>query len=143
MDLKNIRSLLEMRYAIESVAIKKVGDKKGGKIREELISMVAEAKEIGKEPVDYRALGELYFRFHHSICVESENTIAPLIFNAFKTPSIAFWMNSAKALGPEESVNRLEKFANYICNGDTDKALDHLKKITETSAEIVREAGIK
>ena len=143
LDLKNTRSLLEMRYAIESVAIKKVGDKKGGKIGKELMAMVAMAKKIAKEPTDYRALGELYFRFHHSICIESGNTIAPLIFNAFRIPSIAFWSNSAKALGPEESVRRLEKFANYICNGDTDKALEHLKIITETSAEIVREAGLK
>lgn len=137
---KNIRSLLEMRYAIESVAIKKVADKKGGAVRDELMEMVEKAKEIVSEKeIDYHKLSELYFKFHHTICIESGNTIAPLIFNAFKTPSIAFWANSARALGPKESVGRLETFAKYICEGNTQKALEHLKHISETSADIVKE----
>lgn len=138
MDARNVRSVMEMRFAIESVAIERFirrGDPAAvAKLRE----LTAEARSLVESgPTDYRALARLYFRFHHHICVASGNTIAPLIFNAFKTPSITFWTNSARALGPEESVERLAKFTQYIEAGDTEGALRHLKGITDTAADIV------
>lgn len=139
MDSRNIRSLMEMRYAIESVAIARMIENGDPAAVKRLRALNDEAQRIvdGGPPIDYRALAELYFRFHHHICVASGNTIAPLIFNAFKTPSVTFWTNSSRALGPEESVRRLNLFTCYIEAGDTAGALRHLRDITDTAADIV------
>ncbi len=139
MDSRNVRSLMEMRYAVESVAIERLIAKGDGAAAARLRELTAEAREIAesRQPTDYRALAMLYFRYHHHICVASGNTIAPLIFNAFKTPSVTFWTNSSRALGPKESVDRLAMFTRYIEAGDTAGALRHLKAITDTAADIV------
>ncbi len=143
LDERNIQSLLEMRCAIESVAIRRVIENNDPKVLSKLSAMGEEAISLISDAsnVDYNALGELYFNFHHYICVASGNTIAPLILNAFRIPSLQFWANSARALGPEESVSRLLKFAVCIENGDAEGACSHLKEISDNSADIVKEAA--
>lgn len=140
LDAQNVRSLLEMRYAIESIAIAHVAEAHDAAVLARLSEMAADAQRIAaaKAPDYCEALGDLYFRFHHYICVASGNTIAPLIFNAFRVPSVTFWENSVRALGPEESVARLRRFYDCIAAGDTAAALGHLRHITDTSAAIVR-----
>lgn len=127
LDERNVRSLLEMRYAIESICISRLIKAPDAQALKRLEAMTQEAEDIAKaDQIDYTALATLYFRFHHYICVASGNTIAPLIFNAFKVPSITFWANSAHALGLEESVARLVKFYDCIQRGDEKNALSHL-----------------
>ena len=140
LDDRNVQWMMEMRYAIESAAIEGVIKKRDPEAMAALRRMADEAAALIQAPgeVDYAVLGELYFRFHHFVCVASGNTIAPLIFNAFRVPSTAFWTNSARALGPAESVRRLTRFADCIEAGDLVSASAHLREITDTSAEIVR-----
>ncbi|MDD3920390.1 MAG: GntR family transcriptional regulator [Eubacteriales bacterium] len=140
LDGRTVRSLLEMRYAIESIAITRVAQSSSPVLLERLRTLVEEAKDRVKDPahINYTALAELYFTFHHAICVFSGNILAPMIMNAFRAPSITFWANSARALGPEESVGRLETFYHCIARGDAAGALEHLKEITDNSEEIVR-----
>ena len=88
---------------------------------------------------DYRKIGEFCFQFHHYICVASGNTIAPMIFNAFKKPSVSFWTNSSRVLGRKEALRRLKVFLELILAGDAQAAEGHLRHITETATEIVRE----
>lgn len=140
LDPRNVQSLMEMRYAIESIAIELVIKRGDPEVIKNLRKMADEAVAAADaEKVDYTALGELYFRFHHYICVASGNTIAPLIINAFRNPSVSFWANSARALGLKESVGRLVAFADYIEAGDLTGVREHLKAITQTSAAIVRD----
>lgn len=140
LDDRNVQSMMEMRYAIESTALQGLIKRNDPAAIRRLRAMADEATRMIAPggPVDYGELGELYFRFHHAVCVASGNTIAPLIFNAFRIPSVTFWTNSARALGPEESVRRLTKFADYIEHGDLDGACRHLRGITDTAADIVR-----
>lgn len=138
LDARNVQSLLEMRFAIEGVAIRRVIEAHDPKVFAALTAMSEEAEGLiaDEERVDYNALAELYFRFHHYICVASGNTIAPLIFNAFRIPSLQFWATSARTLGCRESVDRLVKFAVCITNRDAEGACGHLADITENSAVI-------
>lgn len=145
LDDRNIRSMLEMRYAIEIVSLFHVVKAQDAQVLDKLRSICAEvdtllscADDSPREP-DYAALAELFFRFHHTICIASGNTIAPLIFNAFHTPSVAFWTNSARALGAEESVRRLRTFVELIEQGNLDALQAHLRFITDTADVIVRE----
>ena len=142
LDERNISSVLEIRYALESVALKHVIEDHDTEVLSKLGSIKNEAVNAAKEikpPFLYQALAELYFRFHHYICVASGNTIAPMIMNTFKKAAIGFWSNSVRALGTEESVNRLCRLYGYIEKGDLDKAISHMEWITYTSDDIVRD----
>lgn len=140
LDARNVQSMMEMRCAIEGVAIEGVIRRGDPAVLAKLRGMADEALRLIENTgqVDYDALGNLYFRFHHFVCVASGNTIAPLIFNAFRVPSTAFWINSARALGPVESVRRLTRFADCIEEGDLSGACAHLREISDNAVEIVR-----
>lgn len=138
LDERNIRSLLEMRCAIERVALENVIARRDSATLQALeeISEAAAACAHATPP-DILALAEQYFLFHHRICVDSGNTIAPLIMNAFRVPSIHLWANSARRLGIEESLRRLRCFVDYIREGDLPGALTHLQLATLGSLDDV------
>lgn len=138
LDERNIRSILVMRYAIEGICLRRVATERTEEELQFLRDLVNQAEKLalsGKNPTE--ELAECYFAFHHGICVISGNTIAPLIMNAFKKPSITFWANSTKALGAEKSVARLKPFLTYIEKKDAEGAVGYLKMITDTSDSIV------
>ncbi|MCR5031312.1 MAG: GntR family transcriptional regulator [Lachnospiraceae bacterium] len=138
LDERNIRSLLELRYAIEGICLKEAAKNRTPEQLEYLRDLVKKAEEICLvHPEKTEELAECYFDFHHYICVISGNTIAPLIIYAFKKPSISFWANSIKALSPRKSLDRLMPFFTCIEKKDPEGALEHLRMITDTSDRIV------
>ena len=140
LDRRNVRSMLEMRYAIEGVCLEHVMDRQDPELLEKLEQVVRQAgQEAGGHPVSYNRLAELYHTFHHLLCVASGNTIAPLIMNAFHLPAVQLWANSARTLGPQESVERLRRFYELIRAGDRGAAMEHLRQITCLSEELVWE----
>ena len=140
LDRRNIRSMLEMRYAIEGVCLAHVMSRQSPEVLKRLEQIVCQAEEeAGASPVSCTRLAELYHSFHHQLCAASGNTIAPLIMNAFHSPAVQLWANSARALGPEQSVERLRRFYELICEGNQEAAMEHLRWITCLSEEIVWE----
>lgn len=138
LDRRNVRSMLEMRYAIEGVCLSRIMDRRDPQVLARLGQIVRQAgQEAGGSPVSCNRLAELYHAFHHLICAASGNTIAPLIMNAFHLPAVQLWANSARTLGPEESVERLRRFYELICEGDREAAMEYLKQITCLSEELV------
>ena len=129
LDAQNTAALLEMRGAVEGLALKKVIDAADPEVLAQLKTILTEAETIAAAggPEVCRQLAECYFRFHHLICVASSNTLAPLIFNAFRAPSVSIWADSAKALGLTNSVARLRTFVEAIEAGDLNAALRHLR----------------
>lgn len=131
LDTQNKAALLEMRGAVEGLALKKVIEANDPEVLLQLKAILSEAERLaaaGGSEV-FQQLAECYFRFHHLICVASGNTLAPLIFNAFRTPSISIWAASARTLGPENSVGRLRTFVEAIETRDMEAALEHLNFI--------------
>lgn len=128
---QNKAALLEMRGAVEGLALKKVIEAADPEVLVQLKAILAEAEVLAAAggPEVCRQLAECYFRFHHLICVASGNTLAPLIFNAFRVPSLSIWAASASALGLEVSLGRLRTFVQAIEAGDLDAALRHLSFI--------------
>lgn len=128
---QNKAALLEMRGAVEGLALKKVIEAADPEVLVQLKAVLAEAEALAAAggPEVCRQLAECYFRFHHLICVASGNTLAPLIFNAFRAPSLSIWAASAGALGLEASVGRLRTFVQAIEAGDLNAALRHLNFI--------------
>lgn len=128
---QNKAALLEMRGAVEGLALKKVIEAADPEVLVQLKAILAEAEVLAAAggPEVCCQLAECYFRFHHLICVASGNTLAPLIFNAFRVPSLSIWAASASALGLEVSLGRLRTFVQAIEAGDLDAALRHLNFI--------------
>lgn len=140
LDRRNVRSMLEMRYAIERVCLVRILEQRDPAVLERLEQIVCMAEqEAGAIPVRCSRLAELYHTFHHLICAASGNTIAPLILNAFHAPGVRLWANSVRALGPEASVQRLRRFYSLIRAGDRNAVMEHLWQITCLSEELVRE----
>jgi DNA-binding FadR family transcriptional regulator len=139
LDSRNIRSVLEMRYAIESVALTHIVTEQKPEVLEALGAIVSEAEKLSrKKPFTHSTrLSELYFSFHHLICVASGNTIAPLIINAFRIPALHLWENSVHTLGPEESVGRLSQLYALIRSGDCAASCNYLKWLMDTSDTLV------
>lgn len=139
LDPRTVNSVLEMRYAIESVAIERVVAIHDEAVICHLHTLLQAAeKEAEAVPVNAQSLAELYFTFHHYICTVSGNSIAPLILNAFKVPAVRFWANSVVSLGSAQSIQRLSVFVDMIEKGDAAGACAHLKEISYNCAQIVR-----
>ncbi|MBP3520564.1 MAG: FadR family transcriptional regulator [Oscillospiraceae bacterium] len=142
LDERNVRSLLEMRYAIESVCLLRILDRKDPQVTARLGEILRKAEqEAEAQSPNCVRLAEYYYTFHHTLCAASGNTIAPLIMNAFHVPAVRLWANSARALGPADSVGRLHRFYTLICQGEREKALKYLHWMSYESEEIVRENG--
>jgi len=131
LDSRNARSILEVRLALEGLALEAVAKNRSEETLRRLREIIEEAEDLvrdGAEP-DYQALALLHFKFHHYICVASGNTISPLIFNAFKTPSLAFWEASTRVKSPRETVERLRRYYDLIEQRDGAGAIACLRQI--------------
>lgn len=137
LDRRNVRSMLELRYAIEGVCLDHIMDQHDPEVLAQLEQVVRLAEqEAEARPPRYDRLAELYHTFHHLFCAASGNTIAPLIMNAFHLPALKLWANSARTLGPAQSVERLRRFYELIREGDRQAAMEHLRQITYLSEEL-------
>lgn len=139
LDARNARSMVEIRCAIEEVAIAHVTRKQDPETLCALQRIADEALAIvkGPAPVDVTQLAELYFTFHHTLFVASGNTIAPLILNAFRAPAVRLWANSARTLGPQESISRLLRFLEVIRSGDVETARAYVRWIEQASGTAI------
>ena len=135
MTSRNVRSILEVRAAIESIAVKDIIAADDPKIGEKLKEIALKADN----ETDPYQLAEIFYEFHHCICTSSGNIIIPLIMNAFREPALRMWANSTRALGAEESRNRINTLLKYITERDTEKAVQHIEWICATSEGIVNE----
>ncbi len=138
MTSRNVRSILEVRAAIESIAIKDIIRLDDPKIDEDLKEIALQADKTD----DPYKLAAIYYEFHHCICTSSGNIIIPLIMNAFREPAVRMWTNSTRALGAEESRNRINTLLRYIMERDEVQAVRYIEWICNTSEEIVNEHSL-
>lgn len=140
LDERTASSMVEMRYALESIALKHVIESSDSRLIEILRKIEEDARAIAFALIpNYMELGEKYFQFHHQIMIASGNTIFPMVLYAFHDPSVAFWANSARHLGIQESIRRLSVFTDCIEKGDLEGAIRHLEKISNINCEIIRD----
>ena len=140
LDSQNVVSMLEVRDAIECIAVRHVMENDPETTIAKLKELAAQASAIAaKDPVNYTALAETYFRFHHTLCVDSGNIIVSLILNAFHTPALRMWANSARALGLKDSVGRLYGLIETMETGDIEKACQYIHWICGSSKDIVND----
>ena len=127
LDKRNFRSLTEVRMAIEIPSAKMAAQHRTEKDLQDLRDIINKLEKT--QSVDDAA--ELYFKFHHTICVASGNTIFPLIFYSFKVPYTSLLRNFCKIYGVLFFSDDLDQLVTHIEHHESEEAAALIKKAIE------------
>lgn len=115
-----IRSILELRIALDSLAIELCVPK----ITDTEVSILKDyVNQIGAAESPEQA-SELAFRFQHELAILSGNTLLPLIFSSFKVPILSLWERFYRLYGLESLHNNTAVLCDYIEKRDAKKAIE-------------------
>ncbi len=128
LDFQNVKSILEMRLAVEGQACRLFAKVRSDSDIAELRAKIAYLRRMTADSshFDRTKMAELLYQFHHFICLRSGNTIFPLIMNAFQTVGVVFWENSVRIYGVEESLSILGHLTDLLEARDADRAVSYL-----------------
>lgn len=119
---EEIRSILEVRLALDTLITKQTIETATDETIEKLSHQVAIMKDGSiSETV------EAAYAFQHEIALASNNTLVPLIFQSFRSTIIAMWERFCTIYGTEVLYSNNKKLLEYIKNRDTDGALKWLE----------------
>ncbi|BCN29380.1 FadR/GntR family transcriptional regulator [Anaeromicropila herbilytica] len=124
-----IRSILELRIALDSLAVElciaNITD-------DELSILKSYVKEL-EETSSIEVASEIAFKFQHELAYLSGNTLLPLIFSSFKAPIITLWERFCRLYGIEFLHHNNAVLCDFIEQGNTQKAVEWLTAaITDT-----------
>jgi DNA-binding FadR family transcriptional regulator len=117
-----IRSILELRIAYESLAVElsipKITD-------EEINQLKSYVTRMG-ETTSMKEASELAFEFQHELACFSQNTLLPLMVSSFKAPVMSLWERFCRLYGIESLYKNTSELFNYIEKRDVKNALEAL-----------------
>jgi len=117
-----IRSILELRIAYESLAVElsipKITD-------EEMMQLKSYVTQM-HETTSIKEASELAFEFQHELACLSQNTLLPLMVSSFKAPVMTLWERFCRMYGIESLYKNTAELFNYIENRDVKNALASL-----------------
>lgn len=134
MDQSHIKSILDVRLALELPAIETVANNRSEAILSQFKTIVDSLKLLensNHQPINYASFAALQYQFHHYICFTSGNTITPLIFNAFKIPTLVMWEDATRKIGVPKTIKKIEILYNHIRDKDGEKAQLQLTAIIQ------------
>lgn len=117
---EEIRSILELRIALDSMAIELVIPKLTDADVETLKDYVRQIREA-ESP---EAASELAFSFQHELACLSGNTLLPLIFSSFKAVIMTLWERFCRLYGMESLYNNNKALLECIEKRDTTGAIE-------------------
>ena len=114
-----MKSLLEIRMVLENLAI------------ELAIPLLTEARlnQLRALLGDFYSIrgasesAECIFRFHHELCILSENTLLPVVFYSFRELSVSMWERYFSLHGKENLLENTKDLLNDLENRDSKAAL--------------------
>jgi DNA-binding FadR family transcriptional regulator len=115
-----IRSILELRIALDTLAIELVIPKITDSDVEILKGYVGQIKEAESPEV----ASELAFSFQHELAFLSGNTLLPLIFSSFKAVIMTLWERFCRMYGAEALYNNNMMLCECIEQRDGKKAIE-------------------
>jgi GntR family transcriptional regulator, transcriptional repressor for pyruvate dehydrogenase complex len=125
LDKASIASLLQVREALEGMAMRLLAEKHTD---DQMLMLRMHIQDVRKaaerESDNTELLAELVYKFHLYICIKSGNNMIPLIMNGFKDVSIVFWRSWIDTMGIERTLDSLEASAKHIADGDGQAAID-------------------
>ena len=139
---EEIRSILEVRWGLEQMAVARAIDFASD---EELEKLGEAVEELGTLPPPTLAwAAEIAFRFHHGMTLAGGNTILPLIYSSFQEPCMALWIRFCRKYGVGELRMNMQELHRRMLNRDKAGALqwinDYLGQAVSGNRQIYDEA---
>lgn len=119
-----IRSIFEVRIALDTLAARLCVSKIGDEEIELLYQKVCEMKEAKKMSEAIQAA----FEFQHEFALMSGNTLIPLIIQSFKTPIFSMWERYCMLYGLEALYESNYKMWTYIRDRDVEGAVAWIER---------------
>lgn len=111
-----IRSILEVRWGLEQMAIARAIDYGSD---EALKSLSKHVDALGALPLPSHAqAAEIAFRFHHEMTLCGGNSILPLIYTSFKVPCISLWIRFCRKFGVAALHANVQQLYRHLLNRD-------------------------
>lgn len=111
-----IRSILEVRWGLEQMAIARAIDY-GSDAALEALEAHVNALGTMPHPSPSQA-AEIAFRFHHEMTLCGGNSILPLIYSSFKVPCTALWIRFCRKFGVAALYANVEQLYKHLLNRD-------------------------
>ena len=115
---EEIRSILEVRWGLEQMALQCVVDNATDEDLEKLGQYV-DALRAKPAPV---LAAEIAFQFHHEMTLVGGNHILPLIYTSFKVPCTALWIRFCRKYGVGALYTNVEELYRLLLNRDKEGA---------------------
>ena len=115
-----IRSILEVRWGLEQMAVSRAIDYASDQDLEAL-GVYVEALAATPAPSPARA-AELAFLFHHGMTLAGGNTILPLIYSSFRVPCTALWIRFCRKFGVAALRSNMQELYRRLLNRDREDA---------------------
>ena len=128
---EEIRSILEIRIALDSLAVRLAI----ARITEEQIHLLSQKAEkiIASDSISEACKNA--FDFQHELAILSGNTLIPLMFHSFKIPVLALWERFCTLYGIPALYENTYQLWVQIKNRDTDKAIDWIESFLNKSID--------
>lgn len=123
---EEIRSILEVRWGLEQMAISRAIENASDEALEHLAQYVT-ALGVAPAPTPAQA-AEIAFQFHHEMTLTGGNTILPLIYSSFKVPCTALWIRFCRKFGVAALHSNMEELYRLLLNRDKAGAAEWSEK---------------
>jgi hypothetical protein len=111
-----IRSILEVRWGLEQMAIARAIDYGSDAALE---ALEVHVNALGTMPLPSPSqAAEIAFRFHHEMTLCGGNSILPLIYSSFKVPCTALWIRFCRKFGVAALYANVEQLYKHLLNRD-------------------------
>ena len=114
-----IRSILEVRVALDSLAVRLLIPRVTDREIETLHEITEKIRTAGSGA----EAAEAAFAFQHALAVQSGNTLIPLIFTSFKVPVHTLWQRFCALYGVEALHGNTYRLWTHIRDRDIDGAV--------------------
>lgn len=115
-----IRSILELRIALDSLAVELCISI----IKDEDILKLKEYVKEMHETNSIEVASEIAFKFQHELACLSGNTLIPLIFTSFKIPILSLWERFCRLYGLDSLRNNTSVLCEYIEKRDSKNVIE-------------------
>jgi len=126
-----IRSILEIRWGLEHLAIKKAVESASDDDIADLGKLL-EALSIAGTPEDAAAAA---FAYQRRLSFIGGNSVLPLIYSSFKAPVITLWIRFCRLYSIQALYNNTKELYSYIARRDLDGALKWVDKYLSEAIE--------
>ena len=124
-----VRSLLEVREALECLCVRQVIERVSLPELEALAPML---EAIRQAPTGDEAAERVY-DFHHELAMLSGNVLMPLLYNSFHPQSVYLWALYCKRAGIERQYQIKRRLYTALLNRDLDAALEQTHSIMDAA----------